>query len=133
MNPDYYPEPLFNGSTTWTLKDSQGNVVTFKVRNRNTAPQVEVTDEYGKVGNYLTVAARNIWNEYIRCGFVVYEKRNTIGQPSYEKSDLKNEIEAAMEEYEKTHIENPHHFIDLQEMRIGTKGYYDQKNKTIKA
>ena len=131
MNPDYYPEPLFNGSTTWTLKDSQGNVVTFKVRNRNTAPQVEVTDEYGKVGNYLTVAARNIWNEYIRCGFVVYEKRNTIGQPSYEKSDLKSEIEA-MEMSMETYIKNIHD-IELQEMRIGTKGYYDQKNKTIKA
>jgi hypothetical protein len=76
MNPDFQPRKT-TGHITWTLNDSKGNVITFKVQQGNIPPHlssVEVTDENGKVGNYLLVAARNMWDEYIRQGFTVQNK-----------------------------------------------------------
>lgn len=81
MNPDYYPNTHKTAEyTVWTLKDSEGHVVIFKVHNRKAPPQVscvEVTENsktQGRSGNYLLVTARKMWDEYIRQGFRVQNK-----------------------------------------------------------
>ena len=77
MNPDFHDTHNTAETITWTLKDSEGNVVTFKVLNRLAPPQVEVVENSkteGKSGKYLLAAARKMWDEYIRRGFRVHHK-----------------------------------------------------------
>ena len=122
MNPDI---PNTAEYTMWTLKDSEGNVVTFKVRNRTAPPQVEVMDERRRIGNYLLVAARNMWNEYIRQGFVVQNK--CVNHDMDKFYDYKRERESMWMKYNLKY-----HDSDLQEMRINPKEFY-RKNSALEA
>tara|TARA_R110002020_G_scaffold198185_1_gene399355 strand:+ start:138 stop:602 length:465 start_codon:yes stop_codon:yes gene_type:complete len=78
LNPDFHDIHNTAEYTTWTLKDSEGNVVTFKVLNRvgkdHYVEVVENSKTKGASGKYLLVAARNMWDEYIRRGFRVQNK-----------------------------------------------------------
>ena len=77
MNPDFHDTHNTAEYTTWTLRDDEGGVVTFKVHNRVAPPQVEVVENSktkGASGKYLLVAARKMWDEYIRRGFRVQNK-----------------------------------------------------------
>ncbi len=69
MNPDF-PYHKTTDYIVYTLTDKDGNSVSFKVRN----PTVIFTDENGKTGKYLIVAARNFWVEYVRRGFNIVNK-----------------------------------------------------------
>tara|TARA_R110002167_G_C12440577_1_gene630789 strand:- start:54 stop:446 length:393 start_codon:yes stop_codon:yes gene_type:complete len=115
MNPDI---PNTAEYTMWTLKDSEGNVVTFKVRNRTAPPQVEVMDERRRIGNYLLVAARNMWNEYIRQGFVVQNKCVNHDMDKFHKScrDVENQKGYSSEEH--YGMKELIHDIELHEMRL---------------
>ena len=133
MNPDYHTNKSTADYTIWTLKDSEGNVVSFKVRNRTPSPQVEVTDENGKVGNYLLATARNIWNEYIRQGFVVQNKcvNHDMDKFYEECRDIENQKEYSSEEH--YGMKEIIHDIELHEMRLKrpTKKLYQEMKTTL--
>ena len=123
MNPDM---PNTAETIIWTLKDSEGNVVTFKVLNRKAPPQVVVQDENGAVGKYLLVAGRKMWDEYIRQGFVVQNK--CVNHDMDKFYEYKKEQESMWMKYNHTF---QYHDSDLQEMRMSPKDFY--KNYALEA
>ncbi len=103
MNPDF-PYHKTTDYIVYTLTDKDGNSVSFKVRN----PTVIFTDENGKTGKYLIVAARNFWVEYVRRGFNIVNKC----------------IHHDMKKFHKAHNE-------FEGCDNYTKDFYEKKNKEL--
>ena len=103
MNPDF-PYHKTTDYIVYTLTDKDGNSVSFKVRNR----RVIFTDENGKTGKYMLVAARNFWVEYVRRGFNIVNKC----------------IHHDMKKFHKAHNE-------FERCDNYTKDFYEKKNKEL--
>ncbi len=112
MNPDF-PYHKTTDYIVYTLTDKDGNSVSFKVRN----PTVIFTDENGKTGKYLIVAARNFWVEYVRRGFNIVNKCIHHDMKEFHKASYDYEAEKpwAFKEFEKGY----------------TKEFYEKMNKEL--
>ena len=104
MNPDNFNNKTAE-SITWTLKDSNGNVVTFKVSPGRVL--VQDGDEWRGVDKEK---GRRIWKEYMDKGFRV---QNKCVQHDMEKFNRAKRRE-----------EEAIHYADLQEMRVNPKKLY---------
>ena len=73
MNPDDINGRLGDtGSTTWTLVDSEGNVVLF--RSHDDLHYVTVVNAGGGVESYNRDLARLKWDEYMKKGYRIQNK-----------------------------------------------------------
>jgi len=88
MNPDK-PRRI------WTLKKpSSGNIVTFKIVADDT---VMVNTSTGQEnGTYLIAAGRNMWNEYIRCGYRI-QTNSKLNYAISKNKKLMSELNYALE------------------------------------
>ena len=100
MNPDYTAETI-----TWTLIDSNGNVVTFKV-----SPGRVLIEDGDELRGVDKEKGRRIWKEYMDKGFRVQNK--------CVHHDMKKFNRAKRREEEAIH------YADLQEMRVNPKKLY---------
>lgn len=116
MNPDFHETYNTAETITWTLKDSEGNLVIFKVSPGRVL--VQDGDEWRGVDKEK---GRRIWKEYMDKGFRI---RNKCVQHDMKKF---NRAKRRAEEKMKEMI----HYADLQEMRINPKDYY--KNYALEA
>ena len=72
MNPDYYNTDNTEEFTTWTLKDSEGNIVSFKVPKYTT---VVIRENGGEEVRHVDKdLARRLWKEYMDRGFRISNK-----------------------------------------------------------
>ena len=121
MNPDFHKTAE---TITWTLKDSNGNVVTFKLAEFCTVT-IQYGDEWRQVDKEH---ARRIWKEYMDRGFRVQNKCVHHDMKKFHAAKRKEErnqkvmksISDSMDEYVKKII----HDNDLQEMRVNPKKLY---------
>ena len=104
------PEDLNNLNTTrtiWTLRDSDGNVVIFKVPDER-GGTVIVVDAGGDVRRINKDLARQRWKEYMDNGYRISNKC----------------IDYAMNEFHNMKRYEEIHDNDLQEMRINPSDFY---------
>ena len=129
MNPDNYNNKTAE-SITWTLKDSNGNVVTFKVSPGTVL--IQDGDEWHEVDKEK---GRRVWKEYIDKGFRVQNKCINHDMKKFHDAKRKEEnkernkkvmsnIADSMDEYMKKIHDKKIHDNDLQEMRINPKKLY---------
>ena len=120
MNPDFHKTAE---TITWTLKDSEGNLVKFKL-----APGCSITIEDGdELRGVDKEKGRRIWKEYMDKGFRVQNKCVDHDMKKFYASKRKEErnqkvmksISDSMDEYLKKIHDN-----DLQEMRVNPKKLY---------
>ena len=120
MNPDVHKTAE---TITWTLIDSNGNVVTFKVSPGRVL--IEDGDEWRGVDKEK---GRRIWKEYMDKGFRVQnkfvhndmKKFHTARRNEERNQKVMKSISDSMDEYVKKII----HDNDLQEMRVNPKKLY---------
>ena len=105
MNPDFHKTAE---TITWTLKDSNGNVVTFKVSPGRVL--IKDGDEWRGVDKEK---GRQIWKEYMDKGFRVQNKCVDHNMKKFNRA--KRREEEAMRKI---------HYADLQEMRVNPKKLY---------
>ena len=119
MNPDFHKTAE---TITWTLKDSNGNVVKFKVSPGRVL--VEDGDEWRGVDKEK---GRRIWKEYMDKGFRIQNKCVHHDMKKFhaaKRNEERNQkvmksISDSMDEYLKKIHDN-----DLQEMRVNPKKLY---------
>lgn len=119
MNPDFHKTAE---TINWTLKDSEGNVVTFKVAPGTVT--IEDGDEWRQVDKEK---GRRIWKEYMDKGFRIQNKCVHHDMKKFYAAKRKEErnqkvmksISDSMDEYLKKIHDN-----DLQEMRVNPKKLY---------
>ena len=126
MNPEDF-ENINTTHTIWTLIDSNGNSVTFKVPSSGN--RVTITDN--SCGKYQChrETARGKWNDYMKKGYHISNKCVDYDMDEFyngKRNEERNEkvmksISASMEEYVKKIHDN-----DLQEMRINPKKFYKE-------
>mgnify|MGYP003141433409 FL=1 len=126
MNPEDF-ENINTTHTIWTLIDSNGNSVTFKVPSSGN--RVTITDN--SCGKYQChrETARDKWNDYMKKGYHISNKCVDYDMDEFyngKRNEERNEkvmksISASMEEYVKKIHDN-----DLQEMRINPKKFYTE-------
>ena len=120
MNPDFHKTAE---TITWTLKDSEGNRVAFKVSPGRVL--VQDGDEWRGVDKEK---GRRMWKEYMDKGFRVQNKCVDHNMDKFYAAKRKEErnqkvmksISDSMDEYVKKII----HDNDLQEMRVNPKKLY---------
>ena len=112
MNPEHF-DNLKSSYTVWTLIDSDGNTVLFKVPHNGDA--VTITQESG--GSFMTNKddARKHWNRYMENGYRISNKSV--------KYDILNDI---YEEMHKICDGKDIHENDLMEMRLDPKKFYKE-------
>ena len=126
MNPDNFNNKTAE-SITWTLKDSNGNVVTFKVSPGRVL--VQDGDEWRGVDKEK---GRRIWKEYMDKGFRVQNKCVDHDMKKFYDAKRKEEssIPKHVDDYLKQYMTDSYkkmskiHENDLQEMRINPKKLY---------
>ena len=106
MNPDFHKTAE---TITWTLIDSNGNVVTFKVSPGRVL--IQDGDEWRGVDKEK---GRRIWKEYMDKGFRVQNKCVQHDMKKFNRA--KRREEEAMKQ--------TIHYADLQEMRVNPKKLY---------
>ena len=104
MNPDFHKTAE---TITWTLIDSNGNVVTFKVSPGRVL--IQDGDEWRGVDKEK---GRRIWKEYMDKGFRVHNKCVDHNMKKFNRAKRREE------EIRKIH------YADLQEMRVNPKKLY---------
>ena len=109
MNPDWYNA---EESTTWTLKDSEGNVVSFKVPKHTAVVIRETGEEVRHVDKDL---GRQIWAEYVERGFKICDK--------FQHRPAKESVDKLFK-FKTKKLKDMIHENDLQEMRINPKDFY---------
>ena len=120
MNPDSYKTAE---TITWTLIDSNGNVVTFKV-----SPGRVLIEDGDELRGVDKEKGRRIWKEYMDKGFRVQNKCVHHDMDKFYAAKRNEEINQkvmksisdSMDEYVKKIIHNN----DLQEMRVNPKKLY---------
>ena len=112
MNPDFHKTAE---TITWTLKDSEGNLVRFKV-----SPGRVLIQDGDKWHGVDKEKGRRFWKEYMDKGFRVQNKCVNHNMKKFNRA--KRREEEAMRKI---------HYADLQEMRINPKDYY--KNYALEA
>ena len=114
MNPEHF-DNLKTTYTTWTLIDSDGNTVSFKVLNNGGS--VTITQKSG--GSFMVSRedARKHWNDYMNNGYRISNRCTNYDMDEFHKMKRFEE----MKEY-KVH-EN-----DLMEMRINPKDFFGYRN-----
>ena len=132
MNPEHF-DNLKSSYTVWTLIDSDGNTVLFKVPHNGDA--VTITQESG--GSFMTNKddARKHWNRYMENGYRISNKSINYDMDEFHKMKRLEEYENSkyevaakaaaaeyMEDIAKVH-EN-----DLMEMRINPKDFFGYRN-----
>ena len=119
MNPDFHKTAE---TITWTLKDSAGNVVTFKV-----SPGRVLVQDGDELRGVDKEKGRRIWKEYMDKGFRVQNKCVNHDMKKFysaKRNEERNQkvmksISDSMDEYLKKIHDN-----DLQEMRVNPKKLY---------
>ena len=124
MNPEDF-ENISTTHTIWTLIDSNGNSVTFKVPSSGN--RVTITDN--SCGKYQChrETARDKWNDYMKKGYHISNKCVDYDMDEFyngKRNEERNEkvmrsISDSMEGYVKKIHDN-----DLQEMRINPSDFY---------
>jgi len=118
MNPEDF-ENISTTYTIWTLIDSNGNSVTFKVPSSGN--RVTITDN--SCGKYQChrETARDKWNYYMKKGYHISNKCVDYDMDEFYngKRNEERSISDSMEEYVKKIHDN-----DLQEMRINPSDFY---------
>ena len=104
MNPDFHKTAE---TITWTLIDSNGNVVTFKVSPGRVL--IQDGDEWRGVDKEK---GRRIYKEYMDKGFRVHNKCVDHNMKKFNRAKRREE------EIRKIH------YADLQEMRVNPKKLY---------
>ena len=112
MNPDFHKTAE---TITWTLKDSEGNLVRFKVSPGRVL--VQDGDEWRGVDKE---SGRRIWKEYMDKGFRVQNKCVHHDMKKFNRAKRREEA-----------MKQTMHYADLQEMRINPKDFY--KNYALEA
>ena len=107
MNPDFHETHNTAETITWTLKDSEGNLVIFKVSPGRVL--VQDGDEWHGVDKEK---GRRIWKEYMDKGFRVHNKCVDHNMKKFNRAKRREE------EIRKIH------YADLQEMRVNPKKLY---------
>ena len=84
MNPDHF-DNLKTTYTTWTLIDSDGNTVSFKVLNNGGS--VTITQKSG--GSFMVSRedARKHWNRYMDDGYRVHNKSTTYDMDEFHETE----------------------------------------------
>ena len=119
MNPDFHKTAE---TITWTLKDSAGNVVAFKV-----SPGRVLIRDGDELRGVDKEKGRRIWKEYMDKGFRVQNKCVNHDMKKFysaKRNEERNQkvmksISDSMDEYLKKIHDN-----DLQEMRVNPKKLY---------
>ena len=114
MNPEHF-DNLKSSYTVWTLIDSDGNTVLFKVPHNGDA--VTITQESG--GSFMTNKddARKHWNRYMENGCRISNKSTKYESTKYDvDSDMESMFKKSLEIHEN----------DLAEMRIDPKKFYKE-------
>ena len=106
MNPEDFKN-LNTTRTIWTLRDSDGNVVIFKVPDERSGTVI-VVDAGGDVRRINKDLARQRWKEYMDNGYRISNKC----------------IDYAMDEFHNMKRYEEIHDNDLQEMRINPSDFY---------
>tara|TARA_R100000008_G_scaffold72651_1_gene50911 strand:+ start:210 stop:626 length:417 start_codon:yes stop_codon:yes gene_type:complete len=112
--------------TVWTLIDSDGNVVIFKVPKKGS---VMLVDAGGGISRMDKDRARRRWREYMDNGYRISNKCVDYDMVEFHKTKRKEErnrkamksIHASMDDYVKKIHDN-----DLKEMRINPKKFYKE-------
>ena len=108
MNPDNFNNKTAE-SITWSLKDSNGNVVTFKV-----SPGRVLIQDGDKWHGVDKEKGRRFWKEYMDKGFRVQNKCVHHDMKKFNRAKRREE-EAMRQNI---------HYADLQEMRVNPKKLY---------
>ena len=124
MNPEDF-ENISTTHTIWTLIDSNGNSVTFKVPSSGN--RVTITDNSCDKYRCHRETARDKWNDYMKKGYHISNKCVDYDMDEFyngKRNEERNEkvmrsISDSMEEYVKKIHDN-----DLQEMRINPSDFY---------
>lgn len=125
MNPEDYKN-LNTTCTIWTLNDSDGNVVVFKVPEKGS---VMLVDAGGGISRMDKDRARRRWREYMDNGYRISNKCIDHDMDEFYNKKRKEErnqkamksIHSSMDEYVKKI-----HDAELQEMRINPKKFYKE-------